>query len=439
MHDKVAANAWRVLTLLFLANLLNIFDRVLPVIVSEPIRHEWGLSDAQLGLIGSAFTVILAIAGVPLGRLADTGSRKRVIGWGVVAWTLLTGASGLAWNYTSFLLARLGVGLGEASHLPAATSLIGDLFPSHRRSRAIGIFMLGLPLGLALAFFSTGAMVSAFGSWRAPFFIAVVPGLAVAALIFRIGEPLRGAAEAWTPPGGPGDHPIRRILRIRTMWWIIAAGAASNFAASAANSFLVPMLQRYFALPLADAAVATGVIVGLSGLLGLTAGGWIADRIHQRAPNGRLMVGVVSLALAAVATWHALALGATGIERFTLIFGLGWLLQYGFYVSAYPAIHDIVEPRLRSTASALYLALSFLLGGAAGPFATGYLSDRLATASAAQTMTDHIKGVGLHDAMYLIPASLLLAALALLLAARSFHRDAAAMRRSADASSAASA
>lgn len=439
MQDNVATNAWRVLALLFLANLLNIFDRVLPVIVSEPIRHEWGLNDAQLGLIGSAFTVMLAIAGVPLGRIADTGSRKRVIGWGLVAWSLLTGASGLAWNYMSFLLARLGVGIGEASHIPAATSLIGDLFPSDRRSRAIGVFMLGLPIGLTLAFFSTGAMVNAFESWRAPFFIAMVPGLAVAALVLRIGEPLRGAAEGWAPPSGPSNRPIRRILRIRTMWWIIVAGALGNFAASAANSFLVPMLQRYFALSLADAAMATGVIVGLSGLVGLTIGGWMADRIHQHAPSGRLVVGVASLSLAAIATWQALALEATDIRAFTLVFGLGWLLQYGFYVSAYPAIHDVVEPRLRSTASALYLALSFLLGGAAGPFATGYLSDRLAQAAMAQTTTEQAKGIGLHDAMYLIPASLLLSALALLFAARSFGRDAAAMRRSADATSDASA
>ncbi|MGO1077476.1 spinster family MFS transporter [Inquilinus sp. CA228] len=437
MQDQMVANAWRVLALLFLANLLNFFDRVLPVIVSEPIRHEWGLSDTQLGLIGTAFTVVYAIAGVPLGRWADSGSRKAIMGHGLVLWSLLTGATGLAWNYTSFLLVRLGVGIGEACYTPAATSLIGDLFPSDKRSRAIGIFMLGLPIGLALALFSTGAMVQAFGSWRAPFFIAVVPGLAVAALIFCIKEPHRGAAESWRPQGDPGHRPIRRILRIRTMWWIILAGVAANFSAAAANSFLVPMLQRYFGLPLGDAAMATGVMVGLTGLVGLTAGGWAADKIHQRAPSGRLVAGVVSLSLGAAATWCALALGPTEVGMFTAIFSIGWLLQYGFFVSAYPAIHDVVEPRLRGTAMALYFAVNYLLGGAAGPFVTGYVSDRYAEAAMAsakaQTMTEQFKGIGLHDAMYLVPASLLLSALALLLAAWSFRADAATMMQSAGA------
>jgi len=429
MRTNIATNPWCVLALLFLANLLNFFDRVIPVIVSEPIRHEWGLSDTQLGLIGSAFTVIYAIAGIPLGRLADTRSRKAVIGSGLALWSLLTGASGLAWSYMSFLLLRLGVGIGEASYTPAATSLIGDMFPSNKRSRAIGIFMLGLPIGLGLAFFSTGAMVRAFGSWRAPFFIAVVPGIALAALIFFIKEPGRGAAESWKPQSDPGDRPIRRILRIRTIWWIILAGVAANFAAAPANSFLVPMLQRYFALPLADAAVATGVIIGLSGVVGLTAGGWVADEIHQRTRRGRLLLGVASLSLAAGATWYALALGASDIAMFTAAFSLGWLLQYGFFVTAYPAIHDVVEPRLRATAMALYFAVNYLLGGAAGPFLTGYVSDRYSAAAMASanapTMTEQFKGIGLHDAMYLIPASLLLSALALLFAAWSFRADAA--------------
>jgi MFS family permease len=232
-----------------------------------------GLSDLQLGLVGSASTVVYAITGVPLGRIADLRSRKKVMGYGLVAWSLLTGVSGMAWNYTSFLLARLSVGIGEASYTPAATSLIGDLFPSEKRSRAMGIFMLGLPAGLLLGFFSTGVIVVAFGSWRAPFFIAVAPGLLVAVLLLLIDEPRRGAAEAWCPPSRPVKHPIRSVLRIRTMWWIILAGIAANFSAAAANSFLVPMLQRSYGLSLGTAAMTTGIMVGLTGLVGLTAGG----------------------------------------------------------------------------------------------------------------------------------------------------------------------
>ena len=110
------ARAWRILFLLFLANLLNFFDRVIPAVVAEPIRKEWGLSDVQLGLVFSAFTIVYAIAGLPLGRLADTGSRRKIMGWGLAAWSVFTGATGAAWSYASFFVVRLFVGVGEASY-----------------------------------------------------------------------------------------------------------------------------------------------------------------------------------------------------------------------------------------------------------------------------------------------------------------------------------
>ncbi len=190
-HDNAtrSSNPWRVLALLFLANLLNFFDRTIPAILNEPIRLEWGLNDFQLGIIAAAFTVIYAIAGLPLGRLADRGSRRKVIGWGVALWSAFTAANAFAWSFGSFLVARMGVGVGEASYAPASSSLIGDLFPAERRSRALGIFMLGLPVGLMAAFFTVGPLVAAFGDWRAPFVVAAVPGFVVAALFFLIREP----------------------------------------------------------------------------------------------------------------------------------------------------------------------------------------------------------------------------------------------------------
>ncbi|WP_341869678.1 MFS transporter [Pseudomonas allii] len=301
-NSTQAANAWRILFLLFLANLFNFFDRTIPAIIIEPIRMEWHLSDFQLGIIGTAFTIVYAIAGLPLGRLADTGSRSKLMGWGLFAWSGLTAINGLVGSFWTFLLVRMGIGIGEASYAPAANSLIGDLFPAHRRARAMGIFMLGLPLGLLLAFFTIGWMVKAFDSWRAPFFIAAVPGLILAVFMFYIKEPKRGAAETVQVSQERVDRPIRRVLAVPTFLWLVLAGLCFNFATYACNSFLVPMLQRYFLMPLQDAAVATGVIVGLTGLVGLTLGGWIADKIHQRVANGRLLFAAFSLIISTVTT-----------------------------------------------------------------------------------------------------------------------------------------
>lgn len=441
---KPPSNPWRVLFLLFLANLLNFFDRTIPAILNEPIRLEWGLNDLQLGIIAAAFTVIYAVAGLPLGRLADRGSRTRVMGWGIAVWSAFTAANAFAWSFGSFLVARMGVGVGEASYAPAANSLIGDLFPAERRSRALGIFMLGLPMGLMLAFFTVGPMVAAFGDWRAPFVVAALPGLLLAALMFLVREPRRGASErvrgaeagaaagsaegAGAAGGEAAAGPIRTVLRTRTILWIILSGIAVNFAAYAGNGFLVPMIQRYFGLDLTAAAVTTGFIVGVTGLVGLTAGGWVADKVYQRSERGRLVFGAGSLVVAALATAAALASGRESVALFAALFGLGWLAQYSYYTSVYPAIQDVVEPRLRATAVALYFAGMYLLGGAFGPVVVGGLSDALArsamAAAGATEMTDAFRAVGLHDAMFLIPVSLLLTAVFVFLASRSFAADA---------------
>tara|TARA_R100001244_G_scaffold259_24_gene597 strand:- start:15974 stop:17311 length:1338 start_codon:yes stop_codon:yes gene_type:complete len=431
-HTQPATNAWRILFLLFLANLFNFFDRTIPAIIIEPIRMEWSLSDFQLGLIGTAFTLVYAIAGVPLGRMADTGSRRKIMGWGLAVWSGLTAVNGLAWNFWSFLLIRMGVGIGEASYAPAANSLIGDLFPAHKRARAMGIFMLGLPIGLLLAFFTIGAMVEAFDSWRAPFFIAAVPGLILALFMFFIKEPKRGAAEAVQVAAAPVDKPLRKVLAIRTFWWLVVAGLTFNFATYACNSFMVPMLQRYFLLPLEQAAMATGMIVGVTGLLGLTLGGWLADRIHQRWESGRLLFAAFSMLIAALATAYALLSGRIDIAIFVGVFSLGWLFSYNFYTCVYTAIQDVIEPRLRATAMALFFAGLYLLGGGLGPIAVGLLSDHFAQAAmlaaGASEMSEAFKAVGLHDAMYLIPAALLLTMLALVQASRCFAADARRMR-----------
>ncbi|MFI8579985.1 spinster family MFS transporter [Ectopseudomonas khazarica] len=430
--NQQAANAWRILFLLFLANLFNFFDRTIPAIIIEPIRLEWGLSDLQLGLIGTAFTIVYALAGVPLGRMADTGARRKIMGWGLAAWSGLTALNGMAWSFWSFLLIRMGVGIGEASYAPAANALIGDLFPAHKRARAMGIFMLGLPLGLLLAFFSIGAMVQAFGSWRAPFLIAALPGLILALFLFFIREPARGAAESMPVSSAAVQQPLRKVLAIRTFWWLVLAGLAFNFAAYACNAFMVPMLQRYFGLGLQQAAMATGVIVGLTGLVGLTLGGWVADKVHQRWANGRLLFAALSMLVACLCSAWALTAGRIDTALFVAVFSLGWLFSYNFYTCVYTAIQDVIEPRLRATAMALFFAGLYLLGGGLGPLAVGWLSDHYAQAAmqaaGASEMTEAFKAVGLHDAMLLIPVALLLTLLALLQAARCFQTDAVRMR-----------
>lgn len=434
-QSKQADNAWRVLFLLFLANLFNFFDRAVPSIVMEPIRLEWSLTDFQIGMLGTAFTIVYALAGLPLGRMADTGSRKKIMGWGLLVWSGLTAVNGAVQGFWGFLLARMGVGIGEASYGPAANSLIGDMFPANRRARAMGIFMLGLPLGLLLAFFTTGAMVEAFDSWRAPFFIAAVPGIILALFMFMIREPKRGAAEVVVIDTTPVQQPIRKILAIPTMWWLTLAGLCYNFATYANTSFMVPMLQRYFDLELTQAAMSVGVIVGVTGLLALPLGGWIADRLHVRMRNGRLLFGAVSLLITSLLTGIALAAGKIDVAVFVGLFSVGWVFAYNFYTCVYTAVQDVIEPRLRATAMALFFAGLYLLGGGLGPVMVGGLSDYFAEqamlAAGVSEMSEVFRAVGLHSALYLVPVAMGLTGMFLLIAMRTFRVDAQNMTQSA--------
>ncbi len=430
--DIQAPDAWRILVLLLLANLLNFFDRTLPAVVAESIRKEWGLSDFQLGSVSTAFVLVYAVAGLPLGRWADRGSRRLILALGLTLWSAFTGAAAFVESFLAYFVVRMCVGIGEASFAPTANSLIGDLFPSARRARAIALFTLGLPLGILLAFFAAGPVVQALGNWRAPFAVAALPGLLLALALLGIRDPARGAADAATADASPVARPIRTLLAIPTFRWIIASGLTFNFAAYAITGFMVPLLQRHFLLPIGSAALVSGVIVGVSGLVGLIVCGPVSDLLHRRSEGARLRFCTLALLTASAATAGALVLGRASIVLFTSLFALGVVSNYSYYVCVYPAVHDVVAPRLRGMAFAVYFAAMYLLGGAFGPAAVGALSDHLAAAAmraaGSEVMTESARAAGLYGAMALVPLIYGVTALFVALAARRFVADARAMR-----------
>ena len=425
--------AWFTLLVLFGINAMNFYDRQILAAVTEPIRKEWALSDSAIGLLGTAFTLLYAAVGVPLGRLSDGWKRTRLLGLGVAVWSLLTAASGLAWKYWSLFAARLGVGVGEASCAPAANSLIGDLYPPAQRARALSIFMLGLPVGLFLSFWLSGWIAQAWG-WRSAFYFACVPGLLLAALTLRIPEPLRGGAEVCRPAARPRPgSPYRAVLSIPTMWWIIASGALFNFKLYALSGFLPAFLSRYHLLSLKESNNISAVVFGAAGVCGLLGGGWMADRVSKRWPAGRLSFAALALALASPFLYLALAMPAGAITGFTLLLGMGLALMYVYYSCVYAAIQDVVDPSLRGTAMALYFFAMYVLGGSLGPVGTGMLSDHFArkamSAAGATAMAEPFKAAGLHHAMQVIPLLSLLVALVLYAASRTVAADMERLRR----------
>ena len=426
---KPTSSASFALLILFAINLLNFFDRQLAGALAEPVRKEFMLSDTALGLLGTVFTLMYAIVGLPLGRIADKWYRTRLLAIGTGVWSLLTAASGLAQNYTQLFISRLGVGLGEATCAPAGQSLIGDLFPPRQRARAMGIFMLGLPAGISLAYFTAGALGAALG-WRKVFLIACVPGLIFALLALRIPEPVRGAMDTARPSAGqdaPVTSPYRAVLRLPTMWWIILSGIFHNFNMYAINAFQTPFLQRFHEMSLREASNVSAVSVGAVGAIGLLAGGWLADRLSVNRRNGRLLLSACSMAIAAPSIYLALNQPKGSTAAFMILMAVGTMTMFVYYATVYAAIQDVIAPRLRGTAVAIYFCAMYVLGASLGPVGMGMLSDHFAHRAmyqaGAPAMTEAFKAVGLHDAMYIIPVLAVLASLVLFAASRTVESD----------------
>lgn len=415
------------LWVLFGINLLNFFDRTLASALTEPVRLEFGLNDQQIGWIGTIFTLAYAIVGLPLGRLADMRDRTRLIAIGVGFWSVLTAASGAVWNFGSLLAARVGVGLGEAICAPAGQSLIGDYFPPERRARALSFFMSGLPLGLFAVYMVAGAIAARWG-WRAAYVLACLPGLLMAVLALRMKEPRRGATELQAGPPPPMTKaPFRAIAGIRTLWWIVASGATLNFHSYTVNSFNTAFLMRFHGLDLQRAGQVSAVTLGLVGLLGLLVGGILGDRLRARRPNGRLLLAAGAFLVAAPCVYFALEQPQGHVVMYALLMAVMTIMTFVYYATVYSAIQDVVEPRLRGAAVALYFFSMYVLGASFGPVIVGALSDRMAReamqAAGAVAMTESFRATGLHSAMYVIPVVLLATALALLAAARTVGRD----------------
>jgi predicted MFS family arabinose efflux permease len=418
-------NARFALAVLFGVNLMNFFDRQIAGALAEPIRIEFGLNDTQLGLVATVFTLVYAAVGVPIGRLTDNWVRTRLIAIGVTFWSLLTAASGLAWSYTSFLLTRIGVGIGEASCAPAGQSLIGDLFPPERRARAMAIFMLGLPLGLFASYILAGVIGQVWG-WRAAFFVACVPGLVLAVLALFIREPPRGMTVRRAENEAP-ENPYKKVLSIRTLWWIILSGLLFNFNAYAINVFQTPFLQRFHALNLQDANMLSGFSLGLSGAIGLLLGGVLGDRLRLVMPTARVLLPAIALLIAVPCVVLALQQSKGGVATFALLMGTSTALSYVYYSTVYSAIQDVVPANLRGTAVSLYFFAMYVLGASFGSTIMGALSDYFAhqamAAAGASEMADAFRASGLHDAMYIIPALMLLCSGSLFGAARTIRAD----------------
>jgi len=402
--------AYWALGLLTAINLLNYLDRYVIAPLGTDLKRDMALSDTQLGWLIPAFILVYMAAAPLFGAWGDRGSRVRPIALGIGLWSAATVLSGLAHGYPHLLGARALVGIGEAAIVAIAPSLLGDLFAPRLRARVFALFNMAIPVGAALGYV-VGDQVGQHFGWRTAFFVAGVPGAALALASLWLPDPPRGIQEDQQPhtPAAPaaGWAAVYGNLLRRGPYMVLVLGyAAYTFALGGLAYWMPIFLERVRHLP--KAGTAFGLIVLGTGVIGTMGGGWLADSLRRYYAQAYLWFsGVVTLVAAPVAL-VALAAAARSVYFPAIVVAELLLFMSTGPVNA--ALVNVVSPLERASAAALTMVLIHLLGDVPSPILIGTISDHLVPRLG--------EAAALGRAVRIVPAAILIAGLIWLFAAR---------------------
>ena len=380
------SNRFLVLALLLLVYIFNFADRMLLGVMAAPIKADLGLSDGQLGLLGgTAFALLYATVGVPIGWLADRRSRSWIITVSLCVWSGFTALCGMASSFLTLFLARLGVGIGEAGGVAPSYSMIADYFPPNERARALGVYSFGIPIGGAAGLAFGGMIASAF-DWRIAFLVMGIAGILIAPLFkWFVRDPVRGGTEhaaAATPP--KIADAVRTIAR-KPAFWLISFGSALGSTASYGVAFWIPSFYvRSFGMPLSQVTLLYAGVVLVGGVAGIWLGAWLGDRFGPRRPGTYLAIPMVALA-ASVPFFAMAVMAQSAMVSLALLLVPSMLGSMGFG-TVLTAVQHVVPAALRSTSSALFLFINNLIGLGLGSAVLGFISDALSREYGAQSL-----------------------------------------------------
>ncbi len=366
------------LGLLLTVYIFNFIDRQILSILIEPIKKDIELSDTQLGFLGGiAFAIFYTFAGVPIARLADRRSRRTIIAVGLFAWSLMTVMTGMARSFTTLVLARIGVGIGEAAGSPPSHSFISDIFPPERRATAMSIYALGIPIGAALGNLF-GGWIGEFFGWRTAFVVVGAPGILLAIFVrLTLREPERGLSEgivveAETESVG---NVIRFMLKLPSFRHMSLAAALHAFVGYGAGLFLAPFFMRIHSFGLGEIGTWLALLGLTCGVLGTYLGGALGDRFG--AQDARWYMWVPGLAtLFSVPFGFLFYLWPT--PYWALFFSIpGSILGPMWLGPTFSMTQGMVRLRMRALASAILLFIINIIGLGLGPLFVGFLSDTL--------------------------------------------------------------
>jgi len=397
---------------------IGFIDRIVVNVLVEPLKQEFGLSDTQVSLMGLAFAVLNIVAGIGIARLAERVRRLTLIAAGTLIWSVATAACGAVANWTQLLLARVGVGLGEAIGLPGNQSVLADYFPAHRRGLAMSVLMLAPPVGAFIGFVGGGWIAQNF-NWRWTFALAAVPGIVLGILAYAfIAEPERGRHD----PGAGDEVPrigavLRRLLGLPSARNLVIGSTLAAMIGFGLNYFFTSLMIRGFGLSIGEAGLYAGLIASLPAAVSVVGSGWLGDRLGARHPAAYALIP--GLCMLVAGPLYAVAVTRESLALLLGLVTLAAVLQFGYLGVTFAMLQNLMHPRMRATASAMLNAIYGMAGGF-GPLILGTLSDRLQAGFG--------EGHSLALAMAAMALAYLWAGAHYLLAARHVGKDLAATR-----------
>jgi MFS family permease len=372
-----------VLFILVIGYVINVVDRTIMGILIEPIRHEFSLSDTQLGLLGGiAFALFYATLGIPIASLADRTSRTKVLAAALILWSAMTALCGAAVSYATLLAARIGTSVGEAGGSPPSHSLIADYFPVRERATALSIYALGVPLGVMLGSLIGGWSNDQFG-WRMTFVLCGVPGLLFGLLVlWTIREPARGASDgaAAARAGTAGAPPVGEVMaflwRKASFRHLSLAAALHSAVWYGGSTWNAAFFIRSHGMTSSQAGGWLAIFAGIA-TIGTLLGGMLSDKLSVRYNDKRWYMWVPGAATLIMVPFQLLAYLSDSMTIVAPSFAIMVVLASVFFGPSFAMTQGLVTIRMRAVAASVLLFVQTLIGLGLGPFITGIVSDLL--------------------------------------------------------------